>query len=571
MGHRTAVSIWPARVAMTLGLCLGTLCATEAIALDPATAAAGPAPAKGRMLRASVHAQPGLSCKLLSAGASPSAGIPVYTDDDGYARFHALRVAAGSPDRRQILDCTDGDGKRSTFPVDLASEDTFASHPVDLAKERGKDRPPLSGDAFAHSQDELIQAGYGLRPDPAEDSAAYLSWLTSASRPGRMLEAKRGDGKKHDRFVTQAPQWTGSVLTGVPPYVSVQGMANVPTAIPGGDQTTNTIVAFWNGLGGFVSGSGLIQSGFTLFTTPTVASYITWREYCCGDPNSNGYGGAFVPNPGDNIYIQNWYCDAQGKLNLNGGFGCSFLHDLDTGAILSCTQANGSPCWSVPALPLCSVNPAAANCMTVGLSAEFILEHQSDQLTPPLIAFTDFTPTVRLTGSARSNGVAVITPFGPRWQNVASDPTVFVLTDFTNSGTRLDVTLGQRDSTCFTIYARRPFPRPNRAPRVNCPSTPVPPGPVPPPLREELVAVIIFGIIHDEGGVAIVGGKLVRIPPRGPISETLAALPPALSERLAPLLRDLPADGESANELATQLTAVIASYRQQVLLKGRQP
>jgi len=209
--------------------------------------------------------------------------------------------------------------------------------------------------------------------------------------------------------------------------------------------------------------------------------------------------------------------------------------------------------------------------MTVGLSAEFILEHQSDQLTPPLIAFTDFTPTVRLTGSARSNGVAVITPFGPRWQNVASDPTVFVLTDFTNSGTRLDVTLGQRDSTCFTIYARRPFPRPNRAPRVNCPSTPVPPGPVPPPLREELVAVIIFGIIHDEGGVALVGGKLVRIPPRGPISETLAALPPALSERLAPLLRDLPADGESANELATQLTAVIASYRQQVLLKGRQP
>jgi hypothetical protein len=40
---------------------------------------------------------------------------------------------------------------------------------------------------------------------------------------------------------------------------------------------------------------------------------------------------------------------------------------------------------------------------------------------------------------------------------------------------------------------------------------------------------------------------------------------------LAPLLRGLPADGESANRLATQLTAVIASYRQQVLLKGRQP
>src|SRR5438132_14183677 len=195
-------------------------------------------------------------------------------------------MAAGNPNRRQILDCTNDNGKRSTFPVDLASEDTFAPHPVDLARERGKERPPLSGDAFAYTQAELIEAGYGLRPDPAEDPAAYINWLTAASKPGRMLEAKRLDGHKHDRFVTQGPQWTGSVLTGVPPYVSIQGMANVPTAIPGGDLTTNTVVAFWNGLGGFESGSGLIQSGFTLITTPTAATYLTWREYCCGDPNS---------------------------------------------------------------------------------------------------------------------------------------------------------------------------------------------------------------------------------------------------------------------------------------------
>src|SRR5438128_10701169 len=165
MIRRTSVGIWSAHVATMLGLCLSALCAIEAQALDPGAAVASPVPEKTRLIRASVRAQPGLSCKLLPEGGAPSAGLPVYTDDDGYARFHALKMAAGSPNRRQILDCTDDNGKRSTFPVDLASEDTFASRPVDLARERGKDRPPLSGDAFAYTQAELIEAGYGMRPD----------------------------------------------------------------------------------------------------------------------------------------------------------------------------------------------------------------------------------------------------------------------------------------------------------------------------------------------------------------------------------------------------------------------
>src|SRR6202008_4521554 len=91
--------------------------------------------------------------------------------------------------------------------------------------------------------------------------------------------------------------------------------------------------------------------------------------------------------------------------NLDGGYGCSFVHDLNTSAILNCSSASGSPCWSVPALPLCSVNPSAPNCMTVGTSAESIIELQSDQLQPRRGAFTPFVETVRMTGSARSLGV----------------------------------------------------------------------------------------------------------------------------------------------------------------------
>jgi hypothetical protein len=38
-----------------------------------------------------------------------------------------------------------------------------------------------------------------------------------------------------------------------------------------------------------------------------------------------------IPNPGDTIYSQEWYCDSQGNLNLNGGFGCTYLVDQTTG------------------------------------------------------------------------------------------------------------------------------------------------------------------------------------------------------------------------------------------------
>jgi hypothetical protein len=60
-------------------------------------------------------------------------------------------------------------------------------------------------------------------------------------------------------------------------------------------------------------------------------------------------------------------------VNLNGGFGCSYLYDFQSGAVFSCTTPRGSgsnpPCWSVQALPLCSVSPITPNCMTLGKAA----------------------------------------------------------------------------------------------------------------------------------------------------------------------------------------------------------
>jgi hypothetical protein len=388
---------------------------------------------------ASVRALPGLQCKVYPAESASSAAITVFTDDDGYARFHAVRAAAGDKVQRLTLDCTDSDGNFSSYSADLTSAETFAPRPLNVANERGTDRPALKGDPLSYTQSELIQAGYGLRPDPT-DAGPYSRWLAAASRPGRFLEIKRPNNRPQIAPSNKgtAPPWTGSVMTGAPKYLSIEADFAVPTAIPSGDETTNSEISIWDGLGGYNTGSGLIQGGVFVQTTPTVAAYQAFREYCCGDGDSNGYGGAYVPNPGDQIYAQNWYCDANGNISLSGGYGCTYIENLTSGVILSCTSATGSPCWSVKALPLCSKDPTYPNCMTLGRAAEFIIENETSG------AFTDFTPTVDMYGAAYSSTTGNYT------QTITSDPKVTTLVDFTDSTSHLTVSLGTTNETNFS-------------------------------------------------------------------------------------------------------------------------
>jgi hypothetical protein len=51
--------------------------------------------AKKRYAPASVRARQGYNANYLPRGASSSAGPDVYTDDDGYARFHAVPAESG--------------------------------------------------------------------------------------------------------------------------------------------------------------------------------------------------------------------------------------------------------------------------------------------------------------------------------------------------------------------------------------------------------------------------------------------------------------------------------------------
>ncbi len=207
--------------------------------------------------------------------------------------------------------------------------------------------------------------------------------------------------------------------------------------------------------------------------------------------------------------------------------------------------------------------------MVPGVSAEFIAENASPQVNPPSTAFTDFSPRILMTGSARSSSVSGPNP-NTYSQTISSDPTVFLLTDFTNTTTQMQVTLGSQDSTCFTIHARTAGGI-LRWPPVDCPAILLGSIPFDPGRRDELVAVILYGIIQDGGGVYILGNTVKKVPPRGPVTETLAALPSELAKQLAPLLRELPHDSDSANRLAKQLSSVIASYRKENLSRQLRP
>jgi peptidase A4-like protein len=405
--------------------------------------------AHAQMSPASVEAAPGLQCTLHPAGSPSSDGLTVFTNNDGIARFHAVRAKHDDAARTLTLDCTDSAGKSTSYPVDLASDETFASRPLDLAKEPGADRPALAGDPLGYTELQLIRAGYGVRPDPIKNPAAYARWLEAASKPARLLPANRPLMHEHTVTSGQDGLWVGSALSGAPAYSWIEATFNVPTAIPGGDQTTSTEITIWAGVGGATTGAGLIQGGIFIRTTPTTATYSSFQEYCCGDPNQTS-GGSYSLSPNDQIYTQSWYCNSDGGRNINGGYGCVLVHDLTSGALLSCTSATGSPCASVKANVLCSVSPHTRNCFTLGTSAEFIIENDTPQVSSSSTAFTDFTPTVTMAGSAfssRTNSAS---------QTISTDPTVTVLTDWTKTTTHIVVALGTTDQTSFTIEPGQP-------------------------------------------------------------------------------------------------------------------
>jgi hypothetical protein len=93
------------------------------------------------------------------------------------------------------------------------------------------------------------------------------------------------------------------------------------------------------------------------------------------------------------------------------------------------------------------------------------------------------------------------------------------------------------------ISARKPLPHPDWS--------------------EQIVGQILEGVINDGGGLVLVGGHVVRVPPREPVEAILAALPAQLAQRLRPLLAAAPHGDLPQLALRQRLTQAINQYAAQ--------
>jgi hypothetical protein len=412
-----------------------------------------------RFERASFVVPAGNRCSLHPEGdANPNEAIPVTADADGVARFYAARPTQPGAIERLALDCTDLDGHAKTYAVDLRSEDTFAPRPFDNTRAKLEVRPALSGDPLSFTREELIQEGYGLRPDPNADPDGYARWYQAARMPmrmygGTMRATVATPGVVHSSPVTvrdRSPRtgaspvpltetarpaycaaipgvapspgcyWTGALLSGsyvanskpalTQGYVEAYANVNVPEITPGGFGTALTEMSIWTGLDNVFQSIIWVQTGSAAANT-----FVNTQYHVPGQTNfAQQQSTSFQPGWNDEVFVEEWYCDSAGNPNLTGGYGCTHMTDVTTGAVWDCSKASSQSCASYPL--------QAGN--QVGQSSEFIVENDGPQLGSTW-NWPDFGPITMTSANALlATGAttgATVTP--------GTDPTVTIDVD----------------------------------------------------------------------------------------------------------------------------------------------
>jgi hypothetical protein len=412
---------------------------------QPADAAVGTGLGRSAQFEsASVSVPWGDTCLLHPEGdLDPKQSIPVAVDEDGVARFQAVRAASADAVERLALDCIDAGGNAQTYAVDLRSDETFAPRPFDPSRTTLTLRPALAGDPLRFTQEELIEAGYGLRPDPKGNPEGYARWLATAIVPAYKLHSVSSRTLSSPRaapplnagvHTSPSNYWTGPILNGsykknataalTYSYLYNEATFNVPKVTPGGFGTGKTAMTIWTGL------DNVFQAIVDVQSTSTTASFgihhqnfHPWIKE--GPAEGDTAGTRFTPKPGDSILAEEWYCDAKGNLNLTGGYACTYMFDNTQGTLWECDQASSSDCESY------KLEPADLGNGKLGFQAEFIIEDDTGEVVKNSEEWPEFSP-VTMRGSAwvvqgsgvSGDGQAVTT---------TTDPNVTLLTDATAS------------------------------------------------------------------------------------------------------------------------------------------
>jgi len=420
---------------------------------------------------ASVVAPAGESCALHPEGdTDPRHSIAIDVDADGVARFQAIRPTQPGSVGTLALDCTGPTGKARTYTVDLRSKLTFTPRPFDAVRAGLKVRPVLSGDPLSYSVGELIQQGYGLRPDPKANPAGYARWLSGVTTPYYRLRSVNPGAQPSPSPSTQPPPsatitststfqpWTGAILTGsyqenstsalTKSYLANEAEFSVPAVTPGLYGTGTAWMSIWNGL----DNSNLLQAEVWVMATATNAHYIIQRQSFAPHGHTGAQGDtagvSFTPQAGDVIYAQEWYCDATGNPNLAGGYACTYMRDDTSHVVWDCSQANSTVCASYP---LTSGDLTNGN---LGQSAEFVIENDTLESGPNVTVFS-WPPfdSVTMSGTALvvqgSGAGSTLNQNAGAWVTAISDPSVQLAPDWTNGPSYLNISLIGTDSVVW--------------------------------------------------------------------------------------------------------------------------
>jgi len=384
---------------------------------------------------ASVAVPAGSNCILHPEGIQdPKESIHVNADEDRVARFLAVRPTLPNSVERLALDCTDATNRTKTYVVDLRSEATFTPRPFDASRTTLAVRPALTGDPRRFTPEELVTAGYGLRPDQTANPDAYQQWLAAASVPVYKLRTDRtlpAPVLNANVYKTPSSGWTGVILQG-----SFQKKATAAETISYGASSATVVVpkvtpgptaamTIWNGL------DNVFQAVIDVNSTATAASFGIHRQSF--DPHSNKgldtAGTRFTPAPGDRISLEEWYCNAKGGLDLTGGYECTHMVDITRHTQWECDQAASSDC---PSYKLIASDLGNGK---LGWQTEFIIEDDTKGAGEwPIFS------SVTMQGSAdliKGDGVKG----SGKFVGINTDPKVHLLTDNNKSSRHLVITL----------------------------------------------------------------------------------------------------------------------------------
>ncbi len=142
-----------------------------------------------------VKTLPNAACALYTNGLNDvQHTLQLYADQEGTIHFNAQpplfefdSLRGLLPDVVDVLlQCKGDSATVTTYPIELRasfSRSIDFPAPSPLPKPEGMIRPALRGAQLSLSNQELLEAGYPMRPDPKQAPGAYASWLRAVSEP----------------------------------------------------------------------------------------------------------------------------------------------------------------------------------------------------------------------------------------------------------------------------------------------------------------------------------------------------------------------------------------------------